>query len=304
MDKRQRWFDEGATALRRVLERAGRVGELPVAGDWYACPCCLGLYALLEAVASRVLTIEDVPPKAVGGRPMLLTCKPCNNTAGSELDAHAATQSLGDSLARGIDTERWVKATSHANGISLRGKARMTNGSLVFMGVPRQNAPTVAAEFEAALAAYGSSNPGPGFSLTVHTSFEDGRARLSLIRAAYLAAFAGLGWTYILQWTLGPVREQLRTPEAQVIKPYLVRDPTTPDSQRGILIVSDPPELAAVAVTIGEFTVFLPGLGQDGGWEEVASAYARHTDSDGRLKVRLHGKDVPWPTSPAYFLDM
>jgi hypothetical protein len=302
MEKRQRWFHEGATALRRALERAGRADELPTPGDWYACPSCLGLYAP-KAVASGVLTIEDVPPKALGGRPMLLTCKQCNNNAGSELDAHAAMQSVGDSLARGIDTKRWLKATSYANGIPLRGKARIANGGLLFVGIPQQNAPTVAAVFEAAVDAYGSINPGPGLSVTVHTSFDDARARLSLIRAVYLAAFAGLGWTYILRSALSPVREQSLAPDVQIIKPYLFRDPSTPSTRRGILVVSDPPELAAVAVTLGEFTVFLPGLGQDGSWEEVARSYARRTDSGGRLGVRLHGKAVPWPTSPAYFLD-
>lgn len=301
MDRRERWFDEGATALRRALERSGRRGDLPVVGDWYACPCCLKLYAP-ETVLSRMLTIEDVPPKAVGGRPMLLTCKQCNNTAGSELDAHAAMQSVGDSLARGTDTERWLAATSRVSGILLRGKARMADGSLLFVGVPQQNPPTVAAAFEAALFRSGSSSLGAGLSLTVHTSFNDARARLSIIRAAYLAAFAGLGWTYILQPTLSPVRRQIRAPDAQIIKPYLFRDPDAPSTKRGILVVSDPPELAAVVVTLGEFTVFLPGLGR-GGWEEVAQSYVQRADSDGRLGVRLDGKAVPWPTSPAYFLD-
>jgi hypothetical protein len=213
-------------------------------------------------------------------------------------------QRLGDSLARGIHTERWVKATSHANGIPLRGQARMTDGGLLFVGIPQQNAPTVAAEFEAAVGAYGSSNPGSGVSITVHTSFDDARARLSLIRVAYLAAFAGLGWTYILKPTLGAVREQSRAPDLQIIKPYLFRDPSTPSTRRGILVVSDPPELTAVAVTLGEFMVFLPGLGRDESWEEVARSYARRADSEGRLGVRLHGKAVPWPTSPTYFLDV
>jgi hypothetical protein len=54
-----------------------------------------------------------------------------------------------------------------------------------------QNAPATRAEFEAALAAYGSANPRRGFTITVHILFEDARAMLSLIRAAYLAAFAG-----------------------------------------------------------------------------------------------------------------
>jgi hypothetical protein len=68
MDKRLRWFDEGAAALRRVVDKAGHGDDLPASADCYACPCCLGLYDR-EAVASRILTLEDVPPKALGGRP-------------------------------------------------------------------------------------------------------------------------------------------------------------------------------------------------------------------------------------------
>ena len=302
MDKRLRWFDEGAAALRRAFERAGKVEELPLRGECYACPCCLGLYRR-DAVASRDLTIEDVPPKALGGRPMLLTCKACNNEAGTKLDAHAAMQAVGDSLARGIDIGRSIKATSFADGVPLRGEARMSNGSLLFTGIPEQNAPAALAQFEAALAAYGSSNPGKGLSITVHTGFEDARARLSLIRAAYLAAFAGLGWTYVLQDTLRPVRQQLRAPEDQILKPYLFRDPSTPSSQRSMLVVTDPPELASVAVTLGEFALFLPGVWQGGTWEEIGLAFAGRAESDGRLEISLHGKTVPWPTSPTYFLD-
>lgn len=302
MDKRLRWFDEGASALRRAFDRAGHSGALPGSGEFYACPCCLGLYAR-EAVASRVLTIEDVPPKALGGRPMLLTCRMCNNDAGSQLDAHAAMQAVGDSFARGIDTGRWIRATSYADGIPLRGRARMTDAGLLFMGIAPQNAPAVRADFETALAAYGSGNPRQGPSVTVHTGFEEARARLSLIRAAYLAAFAGLGWTYILQPALPPIRQQLRSPDVDILKPYLFRDPSTPGTQRTILIVTDPPELASVAVAIGEFTVFLPGLWQDGGWESVAESFAQRAGPDGRLDISLHGKSVPWPTSATYLLD-
>lgn len=302
MDKRLRWFDEGAAALRRVFDKADRGDELPASADCYACPCCLGLY-YREAVASRVLTLEDVPPKALGGRPMLLTCGPCNHGAGRKLDSHAAMQAVGDSFARGLDSGQWRKATSYMDGIPLRGEARMTIGGLLFRGIPRQNAPATRAKFEAALAAHGSSNPGRSFSVTVHVGFEDARARLSLIRAAYLAAFAGLGWTYILQPALRPVREQLRSPDSEILKPYRFCDPTAPRSQRSILVVNDPPELASVAVTMGEFTVFLPGLWDDRDWESVAESFARRAGPDDRLEVNLNGKAVPWPTSPTYLLD-
>lgn len=91
MDKRLYWFDEGASTLRLVLERQGRGHQLPSVDDYYACPCCLGVYPR-AAVAARALTIEDVPPKVLGGHPMLLTCVQCNSSSGTNFDAHAATK--------------------------------------------------------------------------------------------------------------------------------------------------------------------------------------------------------------------
>jgi len=78
VEKRSRWFDEGSSTLRLILEAQGRGHKLPPTGSYYACPCCLVAYPR-AAVTDKVLTIEDVPPKVLGGRPMLLTCVECNN---------------------------------------------------------------------------------------------------------------------------------------------------------------------------------------------------------------------------------
>ena len=85
---RERWFVEGAAALRRHLAAIGRAEDLPPTGEYYACPCCLRAYGR-DAPSDGTLTYEDVPPKSVGGRWLVLTCKQCNNTAGTRLDAQA-----------------------------------------------------------------------------------------------------------------------------------------------------------------------------------------------------------------------
>ncbi len=120
MDKRLRWFDEGASRLRLVLDRQGHGHQLPSTGDYYACPCCLRAYPR-AAVAARVLTIEDVPPRALGGRPMLLTCAECNSRSGTNFDAHAAQKATADAFLRGVVTSRKVPATSFIDGVPLRG---------------------------------------------------------------------------------------------------------------------------------------------------------------------------------------
>jgi hypothetical protein len=84
----ERRFVEGAAALRRYLVAIGRPDALPPTGEHYLCPCCMRMYGR-EALSDGTLTIEDVPPKSVGGRWLVLTCMQCNSTAGTRLDEQA-----------------------------------------------------------------------------------------------------------------------------------------------------------------------------------------------------------------------
>lgn len=83
-----RWFDRGAAAFERTFPgvAASRLG--PHIGPVYVCPICDQGFTR-EAVPSGERTAEHVPPESFGGRELLLTCKWCNNEAGSRLDAHA-----------------------------------------------------------------------------------------------------------------------------------------------------------------------------------------------------------------------
>src|ERR1700712_3923958 len=74
------WFDAGAAALSRVT--TGTPSRV------YACPLCRYPF-VREAVAAHELTMEHVPAGRLGGRELVLTCRRCNNTAGSALEADA-----------------------------------------------------------------------------------------------------------------------------------------------------------------------------------------------------------------------
>lgn len=92
---RLRWFHLGARAVRPYLTIEPGAHPPPL----YLCPECLTLFDE-DSVANpkypdaERLTIEDVPPEKLGGAPMLLTCKPCNNRAGTLLDSHAKRADL------------------------------------------------------------------------------------------------------------------------------------------------------------------------------------------------------------------
>ncbi|MGI5284882.1 hypothetical protein ACQEVF_16295 [Nonomuraea polychroma] len=303
MDKRLRWFDEGAPKLRDVLDRLRLGDKLPADKDFYACPCCLLAYPR-EAVTAGLLTIEDVPPKSVGGRPMLLTCKRCNNTAGSDFDSHAATKADADDFVRGRVTGRPLPMTSYVDGIPLRGTAEWTDSGVQLFGIPKQNDRKVqAAHFEALDAYVESGNPRPNHSFTVNTRFDEARVRISWIRAAYLAAFAALGWSYIFRGIMDPYRKQLQQPESKILPTYILRDPNVSPEARRVLLVEQPDELRCVAVVLGEHTVFLPGLFRPMTCDELVEAFAGQRTEGDQLNVSLDGKEVPWPKRATYFLD-
>jgi hypothetical protein len=73
---KERLFATGASALSRI----SRYSNL------YGCPICTRLLPA-EALQSGELTLEHVPPRALGGRGIALTCKSCNTEAGSMVDA-------------------------------------------------------------------------------------------------------------------------------------------------------------------------------------------------------------------------
>lgn len=303
MGKSTRWFEEGAKNLRLVLEGQRRGGLLPPDGMYYTCPCCLtGLYSL---GAADNLTIEHIPPEALGGRPMLLTCARCNSNAGANFDSHADQKVIADAFVRGAEVSRRIRATAYIDDVPLRGTAQSSEDGISIVGVSKQNNREQQAAFVARLESLveGGSDAAGRFSFTIHTRFDESRARLSIIRSAYLAAFAALGWSYILQSEMQQIRDQLMKPDDAILDTYVFRDPDSATSVRRMILVADPDELRCLAVTIGEYSIFLPGWPRPKTWDETSAAFGRECEADGRLNLELKGKEIPWPKKPMYFLD-
>ncbi len=59
------------------------LNELPV--ELYLCPISFNYFSEINADNGK-LTLEHVPPKSLGGKPIILTCKSINNTDGASSD--------------------------------------------------------------------------------------------------------------------------------------------------------------------------------------------------------------------------
>ena len=306
MDRRERWFSEGAAALRRTVTAFGHADLLPAPGQFYACPICLTTYNrdALDGPGPS-LTDEHVPPRAAGGRVLVLTCATCNHTAGTALDAHASRREEIHDLLAGRDPGRDLRAEFAVDGITMRVKLDGADDALRLTVVDKANNPKDVAAATNSLDAWAASAEQPGgrvtLRLTDRTSLT--RAQLSYLRAAYLVAFAALGWRYVLGLPhLNLLRAQLADPDAALLPPLDLLDPGAPAERRQLLIVREPAELRSLTVVLGRYTVFLPWIEDPQPFEDLAAALKRRFGT-ATPSVHFSGKEIPWPTEPRYALD-
>ena len=118
MGRRERWFADGAAALRRTLNARGMADSLP-RGEFYACPLCLTAYSR-GAFEHGVFSDEHVPPRSTGGRVLVLTCTRCNSTAGAALDVDAAGREAVHDFLAGRSLGRDLRAEYKIGEVTVR----------------------------------------------------------------------------------------------------------------------------------------------------------------------------------------
>ena len=192
-ERKKRWFERGAAAYASVC--AEPQGE-PI----YPCPICLTPFTS-DALADGRLSSEHVPPESVGGHELVLTCKRCNNSAGTKLDADAAVKELVRSAMAGTREHRErVKAT--IGDLRVNAEVHLSGGTYSLV-VPRHvNKPGTADNLKAIAR--------PGNQMTVeYRRFSELGAKISWFRAGYLALFAVAGYGFALDRALEIVRRQI-----------------------------------------------------------------------------------------------
>jgi len=300
-----RWFDRGAAAFAQAFP--GALAHLgPDPAPHYVCPQCpkpdasgqqyrVQLFPR-SAIESGELTVEHVPPKSFGGRELLLTCKRCNDTGGSLLEAHARRRENPADVMLGVKKEPSrvrLTAGDHSVSATLTVEERMLTMELPprekHANDPRQEKGVREALRKAA-----------GEQSTFNVSFAKDlylprRANVAWLRHAYLALFAVAGYRYIFQPGLGIVRKQIQEPDTEHIPVFLATLPGEhPWSERRIGLIREPESLRSWAVQYGRYVAFLPKPGDTEFYARMAE------DAHAREQVRLTGEAIAWPTEPLF----
>jgi hypothetical protein len=122
-------------------------------------------------------------------------------------------------------------------------------------------------------------------------------AALSHLKTAYLAAFALLGYRYILREELEIVRDQIAKPKEIIIPAYRIRTPLSSEGIRKMIEVKDP--IKAIAVQIDPYLVFLPPIGPS---NNFYNSLARSTPEH-RTSYKFSGVEWAFPNGLELLLD-
>jgi hypothetical protein len=278
LEKKQRWFDQGVEALSLARPGAPRV---------YICPLCLEAFS-----DAATLTFEDVPPRCMGGKPLVLTCKRCNSTSGWLLDRNIRS---GEDLREINAGKRDIPMSLTMGGHKITADVTWGSHNVNLVGAKgRSNPSAYAAIFQQMDHAPVSGQIGRSFDLRFSYRHDPWLEKVGWLRVAYLYAFAALGYTYILRIGLNSVRDQIcsRPKEKTLSEALLDAGPLT--GRNTIMLVDAPVE--GVFVCLGPRLVVLPGMRDSDNFYDRVKALAGET-------IELSWLELGLPTRRRFLFD-
>lgn len=227
-DKRQLIFDKYKTNLNLLIDN----GFVNGCNDFYLCPICLRPHKDLNT--DDPLTLEDAPPKSLGGTANTLTCKSCNNTAGHKIDFHL-TERL-----REIDSAKFIPGTEtiikvNINGETFQGKITVgEDGTMTMFHSNKNNHPE---KLEQTMQQLKGGN-------IVDMNFLKSRVipenlEYALLKTGYIMTFEKYGYSLVLDNCFDIVREQLKKPEERIYPDNFWFSPPYPKTMQGVYFICD-----------------------------------------------------------------
>lgn len=231
----------------------------------YACPMCLTVFGEdgLSQAQKQCLTLEDIPPKKLGGKPLILTCNKCNNQSGTRYDAQLLNQTKAlnfISKKEGGQKEVVIQINDKSK---VKGIVKNLPNNTLGINIINKSNPMAQDDINDLFENWNSGK----FKLDI----KGGNPKLfniAKLRIAYLLAFSKFGYGYIMNQETQPIREQLQNPEKKILDHLGIVKLNFTEDISGIFIVKEPKELVGFLVIFDliesghstKISVLLPGL--------------------------------------------
>jgi len=211
-----------------------RVKVHPDRDDMVICPLCFNKFFTLDNFVDGSLTLDHVPPESLGGKGIVLTCKRCNNEQGTHLESFLVSH-INDLNALQGRPNSFIDGTITTDLIE-KVRINFQQNGKSFSIFPHKAAYLKEAERFTNQFANGQVG---SLKLTLRMT-NPRRAKLSLLRSAYLLAFAYMGYGFLNNDNLEIVRKQLDNPEIDLFPEQAIQyvsENEFPDTFLGINII-------------------------------------------------------------------
>ncbi len=259
----------------------------PIPRGVNVCPLCIRGFSR-AALSAGALTLEDVPPRSVGGSPLVLTCQPCNTRQGGKFDAHLAKMENPYNFNAGTMPDP-VRMEVQFGDLTVPAKVSAA-GDGIFVTL--------------------SDRPGTPPFRELKTAFEEQReiryvfpsfsypsALVSIWRVGYLAAFAWLGYRYILRKDVQTVRRRILDERDETLRVFTITAAEESPGTRRILIMNEPASQRSLVIQIGRHGAILPWVNSP---SDLYERLAQYGGNEASITPHLWR---PWPTEPEFEMD-
>lgn len=267
--KRDRIFDVYSRNFDWVKEHPNIRFEPDISG-LYICPLCMNVFdkSCTSAESLTPLTLEDIPPKSLGGKPLVLTCKTCNSKAGHDLDIHVLNV-LKEEALQNLSPNSGGKVVIEKDSKKMNGTIKIDENRLAHLDLrPEISNPSDTKYIVNKVINRRFKNVKTE-ELTVIFKKNGNlrRSEVGLLRLAYLLAFAKFGYGFIVNLNLPKIREQIQNPDKDILKQVFCIKTNFGDNYLGTNIIHSPKELFGFLVVFKlksqsfnrNFGVILPG---------------------------------------------
>jgi len=210
--KREQLFDVYSAQLQSLIDQGLIDIELQFE-QTFICPTCLRQFSKddLDVTKENFLTLEDAPPKSLGGKANTLSCKKCNNSFGHEIDFHL-TERLNELDFHSFLPNTGSKATVTHNGIQVQGTVKVDdNGEITITHLEKVNNPEKLKKY---VSETGKDDIADIKFPVSRVDFR--RFEIALLKTAYFLAFEQYGYPLILSSAFDDVREQIKNPDEDI----------------------------------------------------------------------------------------
>lgn len=292
--RRAKLFRKYSNNLQSLKKDPSKFRIEPDINPSIVCPICTRVFIEesleQEGENQNPLTLEDVPPRSLGGAPTILTCKECNNTSGSKLDAQLYNALLEK------DSDKFLPNSS--SNVTIRNQDSIIRGKIEVdadLGISLQyhQKRSHPRHFEKLKEISPNSR---GFSITkpsvkltknqfeqlrnqkniIHVKMEstlDSRlTNIALLRVAFLKMFEMFGHGVLFNEPMLSLADQIQKPDSEIIQGDFIIRHAFDESMAGVHLVTSPKELQGFLVVFKLTTpsisrwygVMLPGFSEPG----------------------------------------